>query len=443
MALDGISLRLEAGATLAVLGANGAGKSTLLRVLATLLRPHRGTVRVLGSSLPAEAVNVRGRIGYIGHEPLLYRDLTGRENLRFHARLHGVGHERVEDLLEAVGMAGRAGQRVAELSRGMSQRLAVARALIADPPLLLLDEPRANLDPAAADLLEPLIGRAAGRTRVIVTHDIEAGLAESDLVLGLRAGRQVLCEPAGPADAPRLARALFVKPRAEMGRQMTRAALAILRKDLRVELRAREAVPAMALFAITAFVLFHFAFDRDVLDGDVAAGTLWVTLLLATVLGVNRLFVAEREQGGLEAMLLAPIDRTAIFLAKAAALFLYLVAVEVVAVPAFAVLLLGPDLLGSLPALTALLLLADLGLAAVGALVGALAAETRAREVIGPLLLLPLVVPLAIAGAQATEPLFTGAGTPEDLGRWLGLMGLYATIFVLLSVALFDFLLED
>jgi heme exporter protein B len=222
-----------------------------------------------------------------------------------------------------------------------------------------------------------------------------------------------------------------------------RAALAILRKDLRVELRAREAVPAMALFTVTAFVLFHFAFDRDALDGDLAAGTLWITLLLTTVLGVNRLFVAEREQGGLEAMLLAPIDRTAIFLAKAAALFLYLVAVEVVAVPAFAVLLLGPDPLGSLPALCAILLLADLGLGAVGALVGALAAETRAREVIGPLLLLPLVVPLAIAGAQATEPLFAASGASEDLGRWLALMGLYATIFVLLSVALFDFLLED
>jgi heme exporter protein B len=221
------------------------------------------------------------------------------------------------------------------------------------------------------------------------------------------------------------------------------AALTILRKDLRIELRAREAVPAMALFAVTAFVLFHFAFDRDALDGDVAAGTLWVTLLLATVLGVNRLFAAEREQGGLEAMLLAPIDRTAIFLAKAAALFLYLVAVELVALPAFALLLLGPDLLGSLPALAAVLLLADVGLAAVGALVGALAAETRARELIGPLLLLPLVVPLAIAGAQATEPLFSGSGGPTDLGRWLALMGLYATIFVLLAVALFDFLLED
>ena len=208
-ALQGIDLRLEAGRTLAVLGANGAGKSTLLRVLATLLRPHRGEVRVLGERLPDGAVRVRGRIGYVGHEPLLYRDLTGRENLRFHARLHGVGAARADELLAATGMERRADQSVAELSKGMRQRLAVARALLADPPLLLLDEPRANLDPAAADLLEPLIGRSSGRARVIVTHDLEAGVAESDLVLGLRAGRQLLCEPAAPGEVSAIARALF------------------------------------------------------------------------------------------------------------------------------------------------------------------------------------------------------------------------------------------
>jgi len=209
VALKGVSVRVEPGETLAVLGANGAGKSTLLRVLATLLRPHGGTATVLGARLPEEAIAVRGRIGYVGHEPLLYRELTGRENLRFHARLHRAGHERVEELLAATGMGRRAGEPVAELSKGMCQRLAVARALLGDPPLLLLDEPRAHLDPAAAELLEPLVGRESGRTRVIVTHDLEAGLAESDLVLGLGAGRQVVCEPAGRADAPALARALF------------------------------------------------------------------------------------------------------------------------------------------------------------------------------------------------------------------------------------------
>jgi heme exporter protein B len=220
-------------------------------------------------------------------------------------------------------------------------------------------------------------------------------------------------------------------------------ARAILRKDLRLEWRTKESVPAMTLFTITVYVLFHFGLDRDSLDGELAAGVLWVTLLLASVIGVSRLFAAEREQGGIDALLLAPVDRTSLFLAKASALFLFLTAVEVVAVPAFALLLLGPGLGAALPELLLILALGNLGLAAVGALVAALAAETRARELIVPLLLLPLVVPLLIACAQATEPLLRQDGGPEELGRWLGLLTLYDVVFVLLSVAVFDFLLED
>ena len=224
---------------------------------------------------------------------------------------------------------------------------------------------------------------------------------------------------------------------------MIRATGAILRKDLLPELRTKESVPAMTLFTLTVYVLFHFGLDRDSLDGELASGVLWVTLLLAAVIGVTRLFAAEREQGGIDALLLAPVDRTALFLAKASALFLFLVAVEVVAVPAFGVLLLGPGLGGTLPELPLVLLLANLGVASVGALVSALAAETRARELIVPLLLLPLMVPLLIACAQATEPLLRQDQGPEDLGRWLGLLALYDVVFVLLSVAVFDYLLED
>lgn len=224
---------------------------------------------------------------------------------------------------------------------------------------------------------------------------------------------------------------------------MSRTALAILRKDLTIELRTRESVPAMALFSLIVFVLFHFGLDRDALEGDLASGVLWVTLLLATVLAVNRLFVAEREQGGLDGMLLAPIDRTALFLAKAAALLLYLLILEIVAVPAFAILLLAVDLAPALPALVALLLAADVGLAVIGALVAALAAETRARDLIVPLLLLPLILPLVIAGASASEPLLTGAQSPDGLGGWLAFMGLYDMVFLLLSVGIFDFLLDD
>jgi heme exporter protein B len=217
----------------------------------------------------------------------------------------------------------------------------------------------------------------------------------------------------------------------------------ILRKDLRLELRTKESVPAMTLFTLTVYVLFHFGLDRDSLDGELASGVLWVTLLLAAVIGVSRLFAAEREEGGIDGLLLAPVDRTSLFVAKAAALFLFLVAVEVVAVPAFGLLLLGPDLGGALPELLAILFLGDLGIAAVGALVAALAAETRARELIVPLLLLPLLVPVLIACAQATEPLLRQEQGPEDLGRWLGLLTLYDVVFVLLSVAVFDYLLED
>ncbi len=203
-ALDGVSLSLQAGQTLVVLGPNGAGKTTLLRVLATLLRPHSGEVRVLGHALPGEAWAVRGRVGLLGHEPLLYRELTARENLRFHARLHRVGIERVEELLEAVGMATRAEEPVRTLSRGMVQRVATARALLHDPELLLLDEPRANLDPAGAELVEPLIGPASGRTRVVCSHSPEVDLDGADLVLGLRGGRPALLASPAALDATAL-----------------------------------------------------------------------------------------------------------------------------------------------------------------------------------------------------------------------------------------------
>jgi heme exporter protein A len=200
-ALCDVSLSLASGRTLVVFGPNGAGKTTLLRVLATLLRPHAGEVRVLGARLPEEAWAVRGRVGLLGHEPMLYRELTARENLRYHAGLHGVAEERVEQLLEAVGMRERAREPLRTLSRGMVQRVAVARAVLHDPPLLLLDEPYANLDPAALELVEPLIGSSSGRTRVICSHDPHGALGEADLVLGLRGGRPVLLRAAAEVDA--------------------------------------------------------------------------------------------------------------------------------------------------------------------------------------------------------------------------------------------------
>ncbi|MGN6256866.1 MAG: heme ABC exporter ATP-binding protein CcmA [Solirubrobacterales bacterium] len=191
-ALDGVGFELAAGESLVVLGPNGAGKTTLLRILATLLRPSGGEARVLGCSLPEEAWKLRGRIGYLGHEPLLYRDLSGRENLRFGARLHGIdraaAEARIEELLRAVGMERRADERVAELSAGMRQRLSICRCVLHEPELLLLDEPDSNLDAEGRELARELIGPGAGRTRVVVTHDPERHLPEADQVLRLGIG---------------------------------------------------------------------------------------------------------------------------------------------------------------------------------------------------------------------------------------------------------------
>jgi heme exporter protein A len=195
-ALRKISVSVPAGATLAVLGRNGAGKSTLLRILATLLRPHEGEVAVLGEQLPKRGFAVRARLGFLAHEPLLYRDLTGRENLRYQAGLYGVNDQRIDTVLRAVGMEQRGDDPVRSLSRGMTQRLAVCRTVLHEPSLLLLDEPRANLDPAASELVEPLIGAASGRTRVLTSHDPRQALQESDLVLGLKDGRQEFLKPA-------------------------------------------------------------------------------------------------------------------------------------------------------------------------------------------------------------------------------------------------------
>ena len=223
---------------------------------------------------------------------------------------------------------------------------------------------------------------------------------------------------------------------------MTDAYLALLGKDLRVELRTLRSLPAMALFAVTVFVIFRFGLDRTGLEGELAAGVLVVTLLFAAILAINRLFVAERDEGGFELVRLAPLDRTVLYAAKASALLLYLIALELVAVPVFALFFL--DSAAALPALIPVLLLADIGLALIGTLISTIATMSSARDLLAPLILLPLLVPLVIAAAGAAEPVLRAGGPEyERFGTWLAVLGLYDGVFALVGYAVFDFLLED
>jgi heme exporter protein B len=216
----------------------------------------------------------------------------------------------------------------------------------------------------------------------------------------------------------------------------------ILAKDLRVELRTLQSVPAMVLFSVTTFVLFRFGLDRTTLAGSLAAGVLLATVLFAAILAINRLFVAEREEGGFEAIRLAPVDGTALYLAKVGALMVYLIVLEAIAVPIFGIFFLD-SAVGLLP-LAGVLVLVDLGLAVTGVLVSSIAINSRARDLLGPLILLPLLVPLMIAAAGATEPLLVDGGPSyERFGTWVAVLALYDLVFGLVGYAVFDFLLED
>lgn len=194
--LRGVNLEVGAGQFVSIFGPNGAGKSTLLRILATLSAPTAGRVTMGGYDVQRDAMQVRCLLGYVAHQPMLYGDLSAEENLQFFARLYDVPQatERIDQALHLVNLDKRRSDRVRTFSRGMTQRLAIARALLADPPMLLLDEPDDGLDPEAADQLQDYL--AGARTIVMVSHNLARGLAMADRVALLAQGRIAFEAPA-------------------------------------------------------------------------------------------------------------------------------------------------------------------------------------------------------------------------------------------------------
>ena len=203
----------------------------------------------------------------------------------------------------------------------------------------------------------------------------------------------------------------------------------LARKDLLLELRARDTLPAMLLFVVSALVVFHFALPAQ--SSAVAAkGLLWVAVVFTALLGLTRAFVAEREQGLMDGLLLAPCDRSAIWLGKGIAVLAFLGLAEVVALPAFAVFFSGIGW-----SMLAAVVLADLGIVAVGTLMAAMASVSRARELLLPLLFLPLAIPVIIGGV--------GASVAADPGRYLGFLALYDLVFAIISWASFEYVVTE
>ena len=207
-----------------------------------------------------------------------------------------------------------------------------------------------------------------------------------------------------------------------------RDAAALARKDLLLELRGKETLPAMALFVLAMLVAFRFALSDE--DTDAAAGLLWLAILFTALLGLGRAFVAEREQGVLDALVLAPCDRSAIWLGKLLATLTFLVLVELIALPAFALFFTSVS-----GATIAAVALADLGICAVGTLLAAMAVAGRARELLLPLLFLPLALPILVGGVGAT--------VVDDPGRFLGFLALYDAVFAILAWATFEYVVVE
>ena len=390
--LSSVDLAVPVGGFAVVTGPNGSGKTTLLRLLVGLAVPTRGDL-VVGAE--------RSSVGYLAHEPLVYRELSAVENLDLYGRLYRVPErrERVGMLLERFGLWEARNERVSTYSRGMTQRLALCRTLLHDPELLVLDEPYSALDEDGAALLD----------------------RELDGLAGSRTPRR---------GHPR-AGAARVTGHAASGARVTYLAdvAALTRKDLRVELRGRDTLPAMLLFVLATLVVFHFALPEG--SGDTAAyGLLWVAIVFTALLGLARAWVPEQEHRVLDGLVLAPCDRSAIWLGKTLATLVFLLAAQAVALPVFVLFFEPLD-----AAALAGVVLADVGICAVGSLMAAMAAASRAREVLLPLLVLPLAIPLIVGGV--------GAAVSADAERFILFLLLYDAVFAVLSWASFEYVVTE
>jgi heme exporter protein A len=452
-ALREVSLRIAAGSTVALLGPNGAGKSTLLQVISGLTAPTAGTVHAGNGSTTT--------MGVLTHKTMLYDRLTGRENLALHATLRGIERSRIETVLAQVDLPAAANRPVAEYSHGMRKRLALARALLHDPQLLILDEPFSGLDAdSQARLWQLLAGSSTGlstnlraaRTILFSSHDAERAAAHADRVLILKNGRVASdCSQAAATGAATVGlngRQAVAAPsqsgqRAALKGSGTasfgRTVAAVLGKDLLVEWRGRTATSAMLMLAGLLATVLGMAFESLAGQPRVISGVLWVLITFAAMHGLSRSFAEDFRDDGLAGLIFSGADPAAIYLGKILSNSLLLLLVSLVAVVLTAVFFHAPLLAPGLPGLLLVIGLAVVGLTAVGGILTVIARHSRLGESFLPILFLPLAVPVLLAGIEATAILLE-TGLLD--GRWLRLLALYDVGMVVATAVFFEYTME-
>ncbi|MFU8888836.1 MAG: ATP-binding cassette domain-containing protein [Trueperaceae bacterium] len=448
LALDRVDLRIDAGTTVALTGANGAGKSTLLGLISGTVSPSSGRVTLAGAR-PGDGSRARGRIlGVLHHRTMLYDRLTGSENLRLHATVRGLPLGRVDAVLAQVDLGDAAHRPVATYSHGMRKRLSLARLLLHEPAVLLLDEPFAGLDAASQERLAQIVEGLRGRhTIVFSTHDLPRAAALADRVLTLAAGRIADDRPTEVqpgSERPAVEAAAHPAPFAPAARAaavagFVRTVAAMLTKDLRIESRARSVSTAMLMLAGLLAVVLGMAFEPLANDPAVLSGALWVLITFAALHGLARSFDAEFHDDALRGLLLTGADPAAIYLGKVLGTATFLFGVALASVGLISLFFGAPALLGALPGLLLLIALAALGLTAVGGLTTVMARHSGLGETLLPLLLLPLVVPVLLAGV-ASVPVLLETGRLDP--GWLRVLLAYDVGMLVATTAFFEHLLE-
>jgi heme exporter protein A len=437
-ALVDVTLDLPVGATVAVVGANGAGKSTLLATIAGLLRPTRGAVSVLGATGDRDGHRAAS-LGVLTHTTMLYDHLTGRENLELHARLRGVPTFRVDDLLEELGLTAVADRPAGTCSHGIRKRLALARALLHDPRVLVLDEPFAGLDPSSRQrLADTLDGMRGARTIVFSTHDLDHAAQASDLVLELADGAAASLVP-GAHDGARPTATSVVEPPSRRTAGMVRTAWEVLRKDVTVEARSRAMASSVLVLAVLLATILGMAFEPLAGSPHAVSGVLWVLVAFTGLHGLVRSFDEDLRDDALRGLLLSGADPAGLYLGRVASTAIGLLVVAAAAALTVAVLFAAPGLLQVAPRLLLVVSLAVAGLAAIGTILTVLSRHSRLGETLLPLLFLPLAVPVLLGGIGSVETLLE-TGVLD--GAWLRVLAAYAVGMLTVGAVIFDHAVE-